>query len=70
MLDDEVMARGKALAAGCWFMGEPLESLTREELIVVAALGWDAERRARAEAASTREFLFDTLGALKRPAKS
>lgn len=47
-LPSDLVARGLKLASGARFMGRCLGDLTRDELIAVAAIGWDAERDARA----------------------
>ena len=39
-----VVDDGLALARGARFMGLPLEDFTRDELLAVAALGWNANR--------------------------
>ena len=41
-LNQSVIDRGTALAKGATCYGVPLEDMTREELLAVAALGWKA----------------------------
>ena len=60
---NEMLKRGAELARGCSFMGKPLESYTREELVAIAALGWDAEKRSREEIARRTDFLFSLMRA-------
>jgi len=41
-LPPDLIERGLKLARGANFMGERIEDLTREELMAIAALGWQA----------------------------
>lgn len=42
------LERGTKLSEGMTVYGKLLTDMTKEELIAVAALGWDAEKRANA----------------------
>lgn len=48
-LPADFVAAGLALARGASLFGKRLEDMERDELIAAAAMGWDAERRAREE---------------------
>ena len=41
-LHDSVREEGLEAAKGARFMGEPLEGYSREDLLAIAALGWNA----------------------------
>lgn len=48
-LPGHLIEKGLALAKGAVIFGVPIEELGQEELLAVAALGWNAEREAREE---------------------
>lgn len=47
------------LSRGVLFMGQPIEDLTREELIAMAVSGWHAEKAVREECARQLSFITD-----------
>ena len=47
-------------AKGCTMFGEPIEALSRDELIAVCMCGWEAHSEALAEADRQLELLEDT----------
>ena len=57
-LPAKFMEFGLALAKGALIFGRPLESLSREELLAVAARGWTEERKASEEAYESRRREF------------
>lgn len=58
LLTESFIESGLKLAAGARIFGAAFDDLTRDELVAVAAHGWDAERKAREEGARSREVLM------------
>lgn len=52
-LPEKFVETGLALADGASIFGVPLHELTHDELLAVAAQGWEAEQRARDAYAGT-----------------
>ncbi len=55
-LPKRFVEEGLDLAKGSMLFGNPLETLSREELIAAVAQGWKAEQRAREEGARRTKF--------------
>ena len=55
----QLIERGLALADGCTFRGVPLADLSRDELMAVVAIGFDAQRRTSEEAMRQASFMSD-----------
>lgn len=66
-LPEEFVKSGTAIAKGAYIFGKPLMDCSREELIAVAAHGWDSERRAREGARDTTRQLLGLIRANARP---
>lgn len=58
-LPESFVRKGLDLAKGAQFMGHPLEQFSRDELIAVAAMGWDDSRRKTLDAMKMLDT-FDT----------
>jgi hypothetical protein len=58
-LPEHFVNEGLKLAKGAMIFGVPLEELSRDELLAVAAQGWKAEENAREEGAKRLKFAFD-----------
>lgn len=65
-LPDSFVAEGLELAKGSCIFAVPFGELSREELLAVAAKGWEAESRAREEGAKRLAFMGELNKALRR----
>ena len=58
-LSKEILDRGLKLAENARYMGIPLSEMTRDELLAIAAEGWDMYSRKLEESKSSIRLLND-----------
>ncbi len=60
---DKIMTRGGQLAKEIRVFGHRLDELTKDQLIAVAAFGWNSARQIHEQHLKTRKALVDLINA-------